>query len=148
MSRIGLCGWAMGWALAGAGWAAGAEPAFDFSALQARARALAAQPRIRPAGEVPEWLRRLTYDELRRIEFDGRESLWRAEGLPFQVQFLHPGFLLDKTVHLHELRDGVARPIPFRREYFQYRNVRTGAVADDPGFAGFRVMYQIGRAHV
>ncbi|MBL9210385.1 MAG: glucan biosynthesis protein [Opitutaceae bacterium] len=141
MSRIGLCAWAVGWALAGAGWTGGAEPAFDFAALQARARALATQPRAPLAGEVPDWIRRLSYDELRQIEFDGRESLWRADGLPFQVQFLHPGFLLDKTVRLHEVSSGAVRSIPFRREYFQYRNLRSGAVPDNLGFAGFRLMY-------
>ncbi len=121
--------------------AGAAEVRFDFDRLRERARDLATRPYAKPAGEVPGWLRQLTYDDLRRIEFDGRESLWRPDARSFQVQFLHPGFLFDKTVHLHEAFDGRDRPIPFRREYFQYRSVRSGAVPDDLGFAGFRLMY-------
>ena len=65
---------------------------------------VAAKPYAPPQGEVPEWLRKLTYDELRLIEFDGEQSLWFREKLPFQAQFLHPGFLFDKTVQLSEVR--------------------------------------------
>lgn len=130
--------------LAGAGRTAAAEPGFGFDMVRNRARELAARPYAKPTGEVPAWLRELTYDDLRRIEFDGRESLWRSEGLPFQVQFLHPGFLFDQTVRLLEVRDGAVHPIAFRRDYFQYRNLRTGPVPDNLGFAGFRLMYPFG----
>lgn len=118
-----------------------AEEPFGFEILQARAKALAAKPYAPQHGEVPEWLRQLTYDDLRLIEFDGRHSLWFREKLPFMVQYLHPGFLFDKTVHLFEIRDGSARPIPFRREYFNYKTLKTGPTPETMGFAGFRLMY-------
>src|SRR4051812_28941410 len=81
-----------------------AEENFDFTTLRALAKTLAEKPHVTPKGDVPEWLRNLSYDELRRIEFGGGESLWFREKLPFQIQYLHPGFLYDKTVHLFELR--------------------------------------------
>jgi glucans biosynthesis protein len=126
--------------------AIGAEPKFDFEVVRARAKALAEKPYAAPRGEVPEWLRRLTYDELRLIEFDGRHSLWFKEKLPFMVQYLHPGFLFDKTVHLHEVRDGQAQPILFRREYFNYKSLKTGETPGTMGFAGFRLMFPFGGA--
>src|SRR5688572_29101337 len=98
-----------------------AESKFSFETVRARAQTLAAAPYAPPEGEVPAWLKQLTYDQLRLIEFDGRESLWFREKLPFMVQYLHPGFLFDRTVHLSDVHDGVARKIPFRREYFKYR---------------------------
>jgi glucans biosynthesis protein len=121
--------------------AIGADAKFDFEVLRARAKALAEKPYAPPRGEVPEWLRRLTYDELRLIEFDGRRSLWFKEKLPFMVQYLHPGFLFDKTVRLHEVRDGKAEPIPFQREDFKYRSVKPGDTPETMGFAGFRMMF-------
>jgi periplasmic glucans biosynthesis protein len=124
--------------------AAAAEPAFSFETVRERARVLAAGPYAPPKGEVPDWLRRLTYDELRLIEFDGRHSLWFKEKLPFMVQYLHPGFLFDKTVHLHEVRDGRAEPIPFRREYYNYKKLKTADTPSTMGFAGFRLMYPFG----
>ena len=126
------------------GWAA--EAKFDFDVLRARARELAAKPPPPSRGDVLPWLKNLTYDELRRIEFGGANSLGFEEKLPFQVQYLHPGFILDKQVHLHELRGGVARPIPFRRELFNYNDVKTGEIPADMGFAGFRLMYPFGGA--
>ena len=120
---------------------------FDYARLQARAQELARKPHAPPKGEVPEWLRALTYDQLRLIEFGGANSLWRREELPFQVQYLHPGFLFDRMVHLHEVKGGVASPIPFRREYFNYRDhyrtMKPGDVPDTMGFAGFRVMFPL-----
>src|SRR5688572_12422331 len=118
-----------------------ADPKFDFETVRARAKTLAEKQYAAPRGEVPEWLRRLTYDELRMIEFDGRHSLWFKEKLPFMVQYLHPGFLFDKTVHLHEVRDGKAQPIPFKAEYFKYKGLKTGETPETMGFAGFRLMY-------
>jgi glucans biosynthesis protein len=118
-----------------------ADSKFDFATLRARAQQLATKPHQPPRSEVPDWLRRLTYDELRLIEFLGQYSLWFPEKLPFMVQYLHPGFLFDRTVHLFEVRDGVARPIPFRREEFNYRSVKPGPMPDTMGFAGFRLMF-------
>jgi glucans biosynthesis protein len=117
------------------------EPVFDFVELCARARKMAAQEYRSPQGEVPGWLKNLSYDQLRRIEFDGRTSLWGKEGLPFAVQYLHPGFLLDRTVRVNELEGTRARVVPFRRDYFNYRGVEAGPMPESMGFAGFRVMY-------
>ena len=117
--------------------------------LQVRARRNARAPNrtSRAAGRGAGWLRALTYDQLRLIEFGGANSLWLREGLPFQVQYLHPGFLFDRMVHLHEVKGGVATPIPFRREYFNYRDhyrtMKPGDVPDTMGFAGFRVMFPL-----
>jgi len=57
------------------------------------------------------------------------------------VQYLHPGFLFNRTVHLSEVRNGKARPIPFRREDFHYRSVKPGPAPETMGFAGFRLMF-------
>src|SRR5687767_11371677 len=87
-----------------------AESKFSFETVRARAQALAAAPYAPRKEEVPGWLKQLTYDQLRLIEFNGQQSLWFREKLPFQVQYLHPGFLFDRTVHLAEVHNGVARP--------------------------------------
>jgi periplasmic glucans biosynthesis protein len=121
--------------------ATAADSKFSFETVRARAQALAAVPYAPPKGEVPAWLRQLTYDELRLIEFDGRHSLWFREKLPFMVQYLHPGFLFDRTVHLSEVDQGNARPIPFRSDYFKYRSVKPGEIPATMGFAGFRLMF-------
>jgi len=116
---------------------------FDFDALQKRAQTLASKPYEKLKTDVPEWLRRLSYDQLRQIEFGGGQSLWFREQLPFQVQYVHPGYIYDKTVHLFELSGNRAKVIPFRREYFNYGSTKVQAIPSTMGFAGFRLMYPL-----
>jgi glucans biosynthesis protein len=135
----GLVALAMG--CAAAAFVQSAETAFGFDRLRARAKILAAQPPRQPQGEVPAWLQQLTYDDLRKIAFEGRRSLWQDRQLPFQAQFLHPGFLLNQMVRISEIRGGHERTIPFEKDYFQYRGVQTGEIPEHMGFAGFRLMF-------
>lgn len=116
----------------------------DFAALRERARALSAAPPRNHAGEVPAWLRNLSYDQLRRIEFDTRHSLWAGDGSWYEAQFLHPGFLFDRSVRIWETHSGGVRPIPFRPEWFRYRGVEPGQIPAELGFAGFRLMHPFG----
>ncbi len=135
------CWWFSIGLLAALGAPIGAAEPFDFAILRARAQALAAAPPVPAAGEVPAWLRQLSYDELRQITFRDGMSLWRGERRGFEAQFLHPGFLLAQTVHIAEVRGAQAVPVPFRREYFDYRSVRPGEMPATMGFAGFRLLY-------
>lgn len=125
--------------------AAAADPLIrDFAALRERARVLAAAPPRSAVGEVPAWLRNLSYDQLRRIEFDTRQSLWAEDGAGFEAQFLHPGFLFDRSVRIWETQAGGVRPIPFRTGLFRYRGVEPGLIPPELGFAGFRLMHPFG----
>src|SRR4051812_36379477 len=59
-----------------------------------QARALAARPFVaQPKPATPAASDALTYDQYRDIRFRPDHSLWRAEKLPFEVQFFHPGFV-------------------------------------------------------
>jgi glucans biosynthesis protein len=125
--------------------AASGEPLVaDFAALRERARALASAPPRTSSGEVPAWLRNLSYDQLRRIEFDTRQSLWAGGDSAFEAQFLHPGFLFDRSVRIWETHPGGVRPIPFRTGLFRYRGVEPGLIPAELGFAGFRLMHPFG----
>ena len=124
--------------------AAGEPLVGDFAALRERARVLAAAPPRSTAGEVPAWLRNLSYDQLRRIEFDTKQSLWAGDGAWFEAQFLHPGFLFDRSVRIWESHPGGVRPIPFRTGLFRYQGVEPGLIPAELGFAGFRLMHPFG----
>ncbi|MBI5691714.1 MAG: glucan biosynthesis protein [Verrucomicrobia bacterium] len=123
--------------------ASAADSDATFAAWKDRARRLAAQAPAPPVGEVPAWLRGLTYDQLRRIEFDGRRSLWHGAGLSWEVQFLHPGFLFDRTVRISEQRSGREVPVPFSPSYFNYHGLPSGELPPGMGFAGFRMMFPL-----
>lgn len=122
-----------------------AEP-FDFETLRFHAKELADEPYHPRPNKVPEFLRKLTYDEHRKIQFNPGQTLWRGERLPFQLQFFHPGFVNDQTVQLHELVGRTVRNIEFRRNLFLYDHLNlSGSIPDTMGFAGFRILYDLNK---
>lgn len=121
------------------------DETFDFEALRFRAQQLAAQPYEAPPIRVPKRLLRLNYDQYRDIRFDPAASWWRRAGLPFQLQFFHPGFIFDHTVQIDEVEGRRARPISFSPTLFDYGQNRLGRMSDTMGFAGFRLLYALNK---
>jgi glucans biosynthesis protein len=111
-----------------------------FDDVAARAQALAAtafQPQ--PKAAVRAASDALTYDQYRDIRFRPDRSLWRKDGLPFEVQFFHPGFVNTETVKINEVDGGVAHPLVFDMADFDYGHNKTPSHALASGYAGFRV---------
>ncbi len=120
---------------------AAAQPTapFDYEAVQARAQQLAAAPYQVRTSPVPDWLKRLSYDQYREIRFIPVQSWWNHEALPFKLQFFHPGFLFRRTVQIGEVVDGQAQLIPFSPKLFTYGRNSVGPLPEDMGYAGFRI---------
>jgi len=119
-----------------------ANDIFDFEVLRYRAKMLADAPYAPPL-PVPDWVRHLSYDEHRLIQFDATRTLWRREGLPFQVQFFHPGFVLTNTVQVSTVKHRQAHVIEFDRKFFNYDRLKVGPLPPTMGFAGLRVLYPL-----
>ena len=117
---------------------------FGFDDVERKARALAAQPYKQPASTLPkEWLD-LDYDQYRDIRFRPDHALWRAQKLPFEVMFFHPGFHFDHPVHINEVVGNAVREVPYMPDDFDYgRNKLARPNVRFPGFAGFRVHYPL-----
>ena len=121
-----------------------AEEIFDFETLRYRAKLLAARPYAQRPSAVPESLRRLSYDEYRQITFNPAQTWWKREGLPYQLQFFHPGFVHQRSVQLNEVNGRVATPIRLAKEMFNYGSLKVVTnLPDAVGFAGFRVLGQL-----
>lgn len=132
----------------GSGWlrpASGASMTLPFSKawLREEARRLSREPYQGPADDMPDWLAGLDWDAYQSIRFRKEHSLWGTKGLPFQVQMFHLGLFFKHPVQIHEFVHGVAVPVAYSRDLFEY-----GAAVDPPrrmgdiGFAGFRVYAQ------
>jgi periplasmic glucans biosynthesis protein len=121
-----------------------------FDDVGARARQLADKPyvaEVKPAASSLAASDALTYDQYRDIRFRPDHSLWRAEKLPFEVQFFHPGFVNTSTVKINEITaDGASHPIAFDMADFDYGHNKTPSKALASGYAGFRVHYPINNA--
>jgi periplasmic glucans biosynthesis protein len=114
---------------------------FDFAWLQARAKELAEQPYEAPLIRYPEILETIDYDAYQQIQFKPEYALWADGGAPFPVQFFHLGRYFQAPVQLHVVQGGAAREIRYTTDAFAFGKTRLDQkLADDLGFAGFRVM--------
>jgi glucans biosynthesis protein len=118
---------------------------FDFDSVDRIAASLAAKPQSRSAAPLPKALKDLGYDQMRDIRFMPSRSIWRAERLPFELQFFHlGGAFLDQPVRVNEVVGGQVREIAFDPADFDYG--KTGIDRSQTqrlGFAGFRVHYAL-----
>ncbi len=123
-----------------------ATSGFSLNDVAAQARALAAKPYIKPAGELSKELRDLTYEQYRDIRFRPERALWRNEGLPFELAFFHEGMVFDQPVKINEVTSAGVRTLSYRPEDFDFgRNAIDATKLGGLGFAGFRVHYAINR---
>ena len=126
--------------------AEGAPGEFTFAAVVRRAAELAQGDYAPDRPALPDYLANLDYDKHRDIRFSPDQSLWRAEGLPFQVQFFHRGFLFQDRVKINVIDAGQVAPVDFQHDFFDYgKNEVPEVMPPDLGFAGLRLMYPINR---
>lgn len=122
-----------------------ARGAGDFTAttVPEMARSLAAQPHRRRTDPLPRGFARLDYDSYRRITFDPAKALWAGQGLPFQLQPHHRGFLFQDRVDLFEVAEGRATALAYRAGDFRFDGM--APPEGDIGFAGFRLLCPLNR---
>jgi len=116
--------------------------AFDLDQVAARAAALASSNYKDQRVKVPDWMMvgSMTYDQWRDIRFRPDQALWRERGLPFQVQFFHPGLYYQYTVKVNVVEGDRVRAVPFSTSLFDYgKNTFARRIPQDIGFAGLRV---------
>ena len=123
-----------------------AEVTLDYVAKKAEQRAR--KPFHSPRADLPDVLRadKLDYDKYREIEFRHDKALWASEGLPFRLEFFHPGYLYQEPVHLYEFTLTHVQPIRFVQDFFNYRALTIqNQIPADTGYAGFKVLYPLNR---
>ena len=127
---------------------------FDYEELRKKAKELLAKPFKEPKKSINKSLAELNYDKYKNIKFLSEKSIWRGEGNPFQLQFLHPGYIYDYNVLINEVRKNKAFPIFYNTDYFDFSELQLKEKAStELGFSGFKIHYpintqEIGRAHV
>ncbi|MCK0197684.1 glucan biosynthesis protein G [Ancylobacter sp. 6x-1] len=119
---------------------------FDSGVVRSMARDLASKPYKKADQTLPAELQKLSYDDYRNIRFNTDRSLWRGQGLTYEVQFLHRGFIFGDRVDLFEVAEGKAQKIPYTQDLFSFDH---GVPRPDPkldlGFSGFRIHGPINR---
>ena len=117
---------------------------FDAGTVAGLARALAARTYRAPDNALPPALAKIGYDQYRDFRYRAARALWRDDGLPFQAQFFHRGFLFKDRVDVYTVHDGQATPFAFSTDLFDYAPQSVPEIGD-VGFAGFRLHAPINR---
>ena len=139
--------WPAGPALAASEWSlAMPGAAFGFDQVSARAEELALSPFEPNAAPLPEDLASMSPARYHSIHFRAEASLWRGEGLPYQVQFFPRGSYFRHRISVNVIDGEKLSPLPYGRDLFDF----TGAELpepppDDLGFGGFRLMFPLNR---
>ncbi|CAG4882380.1 glucan biosynthesis protein, periplasmic [Georgfuchsia toluolica] len=121
--------------------------AFDFDDVNRQARQLATASYQKPDNDLTTELKNLSYDQYRDIRFRPEASLWRSDGLPFEVAFFHRGGFFQEKVKINEIAGNAVREIKFDPNRFDYgRNKIDVTRMRSLGFSGFRLHYPINRA--
>ena len=120
--------------------------AFGFDDVTELARRNAATPWVEPRPDASPALQALGYDVLRDIRFRPERALWRAQGLPFELQFFHLGGGHRVSVPMHELHDGRVRALPYEPSAWKTGKLSGGSPLAAPGHAGFRVHHALNDA--
>lgn len=120
---------------------AGSPTAFSFNWLKSEMKSRATRPDAPPV-PLDSFLDELSYDDYRNIYFRPPASRWAQDEIPFQIQAFHPGWLYYEPVQIFEVIDGVAQPLTFSTDDFEYRNdvrERVPEHAELSGVAGLKV---------
>ncbi|EMJ99165.1 periplasmic glucan biosynthesis protein, MdoG [Leptospira sp. B5-022] len=117
---------------------------FSFSDLKSRARALSKLRYIPPRRSTTDFLKGLPWDQYKNIYFRPERSVWKKEGNPFQLQFLHPGHLYNTNVRVFEVRGDFAREIPYDPSAFDLSKLKgVGELPPNLGYSGFKIHFPI-----
>lgn len=129
--------------------AAPPAPRFGYDAVIRRAREVAEMAFDATAPSLPDPLPKLDFDAWRDIRFKADKALLGNGGGPFRMQLFHPGFLFQRPVTVNILRDGIATPVPYSNQMFDYGRTKIEKpLPVNLGFAGFRLHYPLNEAKV
>ncbi len=108
-----------------------------------KARSLSEAP-FKERAKVPQdWLT-LTYEDYQTRWFRSRDALWSKTGRSYNVDFFLPGLYFPRAVQMHEVADGLSRPIPFDLSLFDKTDKAPPLSTDgELGYSGFRLRTEL-----
>jgi len=116
-----------------------ADRSFNAQAVRRMAQELAQQAYKAPDHSLASDLVNIDYDAYRGIRFRPDRALWKSEGLPFQLQFFHRGWIYKDRVRIFIVENGRAQEVVYSPDLFTFDKVKPPAPGVNIGFAGFRL---------
>ncbi|WP_423822441.1 glucan biosynthesis protein [Salinisphaera sp. SPP-AMP-43] len=117
---------------------------FGYEQLIERAKKLSKDDYNAP-DQIPQFLSKLSANDLSKINYKRDAALWHAQKQPFQVMFYHPGLYYDHAVKIHVVKDGQTQTFKFDKNDFDYpSDDLKKKVPDDLGYAGLKILHALG----
>lgn len=110
---------------------------------------LAAKSYVAPPSALPASAAQVDYDQFRQIRLHEDRTIWRDDGLNFQLQVLPAGWLFKNAVDLSLVEGGKVRNLSTDNAYFDLGPL-SGKLApgDRIGFSGFRIKFPLNRPDI
>jgi periplasmic glucans biosynthesis protein len=121
--------------------------AFGFDDVAQQAQTLAQSPWKSPP-PLDAKRANLDYDDYRKLRHRPDRAWWRAQKLPFQLQFFTTGRTNSRALRLHEIVDGKSQPLIVRNADFEFEGVLNESPQAAAPIAGWRVHYPMNRPDV
>ena len=117
---------------------------FDSDSVTKIARKLAQKPYVVLNDPLPSGLAKISYDEYRDIRFKPEASIWKAEGLPYQMQLFHRGFYFQDLIEIALVEGNQATHLAYNSEFFTAGDVLSQRLpTQDIGYSGLRIHYPL-----
>jgi len=117
---------------------------FDSDTVVKIARKLAQKPYVELKDPLPPGLAKISYDEYRDIRFKPEASIWKAEGLPYQMQLFHRGFYFQDLIEIALVEGKQASHLAYNSEFFTAGDVLSQRLpTQDIGYSGLRIHYPL-----
>lgn len=122
---------------------------FEYDNVVRRAKDLAAAPYESEPPPLPDVLSNLDFDAWRDIRFRPDKAFFNFPGSMFRMQLFHLGHLYRWPVTINIVKDGMATPIPYAANLFDYGRTQINTrLPVNLGFAGFRLHFPINAPNV
>ena len=109
---------------------------FGFEDVVRRARDLAGAPFETAPLRLPEEIDKLDYDSWRNIRFKPDRAVSLSAAKAFRLETFHLGFLYRRAITVNLIRDGIASPLPYSPNLFDFGSVKIDKpLPIDTGFA-------------
>ena len=123
-----------------------AQVPFSHEVVQQQAAELAQKAYDGSTDALPKGVDNLDYDQFRQIRSRRERTIWRGDGLKFELQVLPTGWLFKTPVEINLVDGGNVRPLSKDNSYFDLGPL-TGKLPPEArlGFSGFRITGPLNR---
>ena len=116
---------------------------FSANDVRTRAQEMATKP-YAPRPLIPQSWRDLTYDQYRKIWFDGRNALYANSDVPQRVDVFPPGLYFPQAVEINVVEDGQSQPLQFDLGVFDTTDKFPDVEIDHTlGYSGLRLRAEL-----